>query len=307
MRKLSELLEFLTETMSMTDIYQPAIILYLLEQNGTANKADLAKVLSGYDESVQEYYEKILMRWPKITLTKHNIVTYDRRSRTFSLNFDLRDTTLIEKTKAVCKAKIGEWIKRRAARSGISAIEASKRYRVLKAAKGKCELCGISSKLSPIDIDHIIPRSEADKHAYIVKDGIRMHLDDERNLQALCFRCNRAKRDRDTTDFRLPSKKLVRERIPQYILNSGQTPITKQLHQDQLMPRLLEKLTEEHAELLADTVIEEIVDMIEVLLSIAKILGYTENETLRFLHKKRDEKGGFDSGIFLIDVINPES
>lgn len=289
MRELSELLEFLTETMSMTDIYQPAIILYLLEQNGTANKTDLARVLGGYDESVQEYYERVLMRWPKITLTKHNIVTYDRKSRSFYLNFDLSDTSLIEKTKAICEAKIREWIKKHTARTGIPGVEASKRYRVLKAARGKCELCGISSKIAPIDVDHIIPRSQADKRGYVMKDGMWMHVDDERNLQALCFRCNRAKRDLDTTDFRLPQKRLVRERVPEYILNSGQPPITKQLREEQLMLQLLEQLIEEHAELLANPDIEGITDMIEVLLSLAKILGYTEDETQGFLHKKRAE------------------
>ena len=87
MRDLHELLVFLTKKMSMTEIYQPVIILHLLEQGGIASKADLARTLSGYDESVQEHYERILMRWPKATLTKHEVVTYDRKSKVFSLNF----------------------------------------------------------------------------------------------------------------------------------------------------------------------------------------------------------------------------
>lgn len=60
----------------MSEVYQPAIILYLLEQGGTATKTELARTLSGYDESVQEYYQRILMRWLKTTLTKHKIVTF---------------------------------------------------------------------------------------------------------------------------------------------------------------------------------------------------------------------------------------
>ncbi len=69
MRQLNELLFFLKKKMSMTDLYQPAIILHLLEHKGTATKTELARTLSGYDRTVQEYFERIVMRWPKITLT----------------------------------------------------------------------------------------------------------------------------------------------------------------------------------------------------------------------------------------------
>jgi predicted house-cleaning noncanonical NTP pyrophosphatase (MazG superfamily) len=253
MRELSELLEFLTQKMS------------------------------GYDESVQEYYQSILMRWPKITLTRHNIVTYDRKRKTFSLNFDLEDVSLVERAKAICEEKTREWIDKQAAKSDTPRIEASKRYRVLRAAKGKCELCGISAKISPIDIDHIVPRSKANKEGYISKDGARMRIDDERNLQALCFRCNRAKRDADSTDFRMSQRKLVRDRIPEIIQRSGRTPVVKRLKGNQLAVQLKEKLTEEHAELLANTDIDEISDMIEVLLAIAKLNGYTATEVMDYL------------------------
>ena len=303
MRDLQELLVFLTKKMSMTEIYQPVIILHLLERGGIASKADLARTLSGYDESVQEYYERILMRWPKTTLTKHEVVTYDRKSKAFSLNFNLGDTHLLRRAKTICEEKIKEWMDKRSVRSDVPKAEASRRYRVLKAARGKCELCGISSKLMPLHIDHIVPRTKADRQGYIVKDGIRMHVDDERNLQALCFRCNTAKRDQDSTDFRLPAKKLVRDRIPEIIRVSGRTPVTKQLKGKQLESQLFEKLTEEHAELLANTSMEEILDMIELLLSIAKGMGYTEEETLDFLHRKRDTHGSFDTGTFLLKIV----
>lgn len=287
----------------MSEVYQPAIILYLLEQGGTAGKADLARVLSGYDEPVQEYYQRILMRWPKITLTKHQIVTYDRKSRTFSLNFGLEDVSLVDRAKAICEEKIREWIVRQAAKSDSPLVEASRRYCVLKAARGKCELCGISAKIAPIEVDHIVPRNKADKQGYILKDGVRMQVNDERNLQALCFRCNRAKRDQDTTDFRPSASKLVRDRIPEIIQGSGRIPVTRRIRDRELKEQLLEKLTEEHAELLADTGVEEVVDMIEVLLSISAALGHTEDETLQFLYEKRAENGSFSEGIVLMDIV----
>lgn len=176
MRPLDELLQFLNSKMSMTEIYQPVIIRYLLEQDGTATKTELAQVLSGYDESVQEYYQKVLMRYPKATLTKHEIISYSKENKAFQLNFELNSGQDLQKAKAICEEKILDWIKKRSTGSASSSQLASKRYRILKAARGKCELCGISAKISPIDIDHIVPQSKADKHRKIVKDDISREL-----------------------------------------------------------------------------------------------------------------------------------
>lgn len=302
MRSADQLIAFLTETMSMTDIYQPAVVLHLLEQGGTASKQNLARTLSGYDRSVQEYYEKVLMRWPKATLTKHGIVSYKRKEKTFTLDFDLTDQDAVAKAKRICEAKIAEWIQKKAERDPSGGVEASTRYRVLKAARGRCELCGITSKLAPIDIDHIVPRNDADKNGFVVKDGVRMPLDDERNLQALCFRCNRAKRDKDKTDFRLPEQKLVRDGIPDIIRASGRMPVTRSLAGREFIDRLFEKLVEEHAELLASESVEEIADMIEVLFALGQQLGHDEQTIMHRRSAKRQERGGFDHGLYLTQI-----
>lgn len=303
MRPANQLVSFLTHTMSMTDIYQPAVILHLLTHGGNASKQDLARTLSGYDQSVQEYYEKVLMRWPKSTLMKHGVVSYDRKEKAFSLVFDLTDETAVKEAKSICEQKIAEWIQKKAERDPSGGVDASTRYRVLKAARGRCELCGISSKLSPIDIDHIVPRSHADKHGFVVKDDVSMPLDDERNLQALCFRCNRAKRDKDKTDFRLSQQKLVRDRIPEIIQASGRTPVTHTIEGRELVERLLEKLLEEHVELLEAKSLDEIADMIEVLFALAKHLGHSEEAVLTRRKAKREICGAFDRGLFLTQIL----
>jgi predicted house-cleaning noncanonical NTP pyrophosphatase (MazG superfamily) len=298
-----QLISFLTDTRSMTDIYQPAVILHLLTHGGTASKQDLAKTLRACDQSVQEYYENVLMRWPKATLTKHGVVTYDRKAKTFSLAFDLADKAAVAEAKSICERKIAEWIQKRAERAPSGGVDAATRYRVLKAARGRCELCGISSKLSPIDIDHVVPRHHADKHGFVVKDEIRMPVDDERNLQALCFRCNRAKRDKDKMDFRLPPQKVVRDKIPEIIEASGSTPVIRALEGRELTDRLLEKLLEEHVELLESESLDEIVDMIEVLFALAKQLGHSEEAVLLRRKAKRDERGGFDRALYLTQIL----
>src|SRR5262249_24089267 len=123
-----------------------------------------------------------------------------------------------------------------------------------------------------------------------------------RNLQALCFRCNRAKRDKDDTDFRLPEQKLVRDRIPDSIGTSGRTAVTRVLQGRELIDRLFEKLVEEHAELLASESLDEVADMIEVLFALAKQLGHSEEAVILRRKAKREERGGFDRGLYLIEV-----
>jgi len=68
-------------------------------------------------------------------------------------------------------------------------ISGSIKYRVLTRAKGRCECCGAHEHQRALEVDHIVPRNQGGS-------------DDLSNLQALCFRCNAAKRDTDTTDFR---------------------------------------------------------------------------------------------------------
>lgn len=303
MRQLTDLIDFLNGRMSMTDIYQPAIILHLLERDGSASKADLARTLSGYDAAIQDYYEKIVMRWPKITLTKHDVITYE--AKIFSLNFVLDDSGLIAEAKRICEEKIHTWIEKRPFQGANTTQNPSRRFRVLKAARGKCELCGISAKIDPIDIDHIIPRNKADKQGYVLKDNVRIHVDDERNLQALCYRCNRAKRDLDTTDFRLPRSKIIRERSIVYGADGEPSTTVRHLVGKELEKRLYERLVDEHVRLLdtgsTESLEEKIADMIDVLLAIAKAAQFTEQQVIELIRAKRTSEGGFDAGLFLID------
>ena len=44
--------------------------------------------------------------------------------------------------------------------SNLDAVPGSVRYTVLKEAAGRCEACGISSRETQIDVDHIIPRAK---------------------------------------------------------------------------------------------------------------------------------------------------
>jgi len=72
-------------------------------------------------------------------------------------------------------------------------VSGTLRYEILKRAKFRCELCGISTEEKALEVDHILPRNLGG-------------TDDESNLQSLCYSCNAMKRDRDDADFRGVSK-----------------------------------------------------------------------------------------------------
>lgn len=68
-------------------------------------------------------------------------------------------------------------------------ISGTLKYEVMKRARYRCELCGTSAAEIALEVDHIQPRSLGGS-------------DDLNNLQALCYRCNARKSNKDATDFR---------------------------------------------------------------------------------------------------------
>lgn len=300
---MSAISDFLRDKMSMTDVYQPVVIKELLQQGGSESRNALARVLSQYDLSVTAYYKRVLMRWPKTTLMKHGVVDYDRREQVFRLLLLPDDEKGRREAIELCDEKIQQWLSARLGRGATSEASASIRYRVLKTAGGKCQLCGISASISPIDIDHIIPRSKANKFNKVLKDGVWIDADSITNLQALCFRCNRAKRASDETDFRR-TKKLVRDKVPDEMRASGRRPIIKTISGAPLMTALCEKLAEEHAEFLSEMdpskKLNELADIIEVAVAIAAQHGLSEPGLSQLVHDKRAVKGGFFEGAFYL-------
>ena len=276
--------------MSLTDVYQPVVIKELLLHEGTRTKADLAAALAAYDLAVQEYYMRIVMRWPKITLTNTGSSTIS--GAVACSDFCHTRITPMHGWKpcAFAKKKIGDWQEKKKPRERAPEAGASVRYDVLKEAHGKCQLCGLSAEIRPIDIDHIIPQSKAHKNGKVRLHGRLIDVNDRENLQALCFACNRAKRDAYETDFRRRNK-LVRDRIPEIIEAEGRRPLVKALFGQKLRAALFDKLTEEHAELLAakDGVhrLEELADLAEVIFALAAEFGDDQDEFLLRVQAKR--------------------
>ncbi len=183
----------------MSHVYQPLLVRALVDSGGTATLRQLAQVFLSQDESQLLYYEKRIKEMPLKVLRRHNVV----ESNGQLVSLTTPNLTLEQKAhiRMLCEQRLQSFVQKRGI--GIwdyrlldeEPIPDSLRFQVLKASGGLCQLCGISAKERPIDVDHIIPRS---------RDG-KTEL---ANLQALCSKCNRSKRNQDDTDFRswsLPS------------------------------------------------------------------------------------------------------
>ena len=93
--------------------------------------------------------------------------------------------------------------------------------------------------------------------------------------------------------------KLVRDKIPEIIQNTGKTCATHILSKNEYIASLDMKLQEEVAEYLEDKNLEELADVVEVLRAICIARGYTLEELEKMRAKKADERGGFEKRIYL--------
>jgi len=98
--------------------------------------------------------------------------------------------------------------------------------------------------------------------------------------------------------------KLVRDKIPEIIENSGKKPVTHTLSDEEYISELDKKLNEECAEYQADKSIEELADMLEVMYAIAEVRGWTVSELEAVRKAKVEKRGGFKDKIYLEYVEN---
>ncbi len=187
------LFEFISIKMRMAHIYQPVMLMELLKSDGKASVTQIAQSLLKYDVSQVEYYEHITKNMVGKVLTKNRSITSKKVMNIDSMDFILSPSEVKELIQ-LCESKIDAYLEKRSdpwshRKKSSGYIPGTLRYKILSRAKFRCELCGISADKKSLEVDHIIPRN---------KGG----LDDESNLQSLCYSCNAMKRDRDDTDFR---------------------------------------------------------------------------------------------------------
>jgi diadenosine tetraphosphate (Ap4A) HIT family hydrolase/5-methylcytosine-specific restriction endonuclease McrA len=187
-------LEEYLHRMRMSHIYQPVMIQTLLINDGVATTTEIARALLNYDQSQVEYYEERVRQMVGKVLTKNKVVIRERNIYQLATGEKLTEAEK-EHLIALCDEKIQQYIDKRGEaifqhrHRNRKPVPGSVRYQVLKRAKGRCELCGISKELKALEVDHIVPKNHGGE-------------DDISNYQALCYTCNANKRDTDSEDFR---------------------------------------------------------------------------------------------------------
>jgi predicted house-cleaning noncanonical NTP pyrophosphatase (MazG superfamily) len=100
--------------------------------------------------------------------------------------------------------------------------------------------------------------------------------------------------------------KLVRDRIPEIIKNSGRNPITSKLDSERFFEELYNKLDEEVLEVRGagdrDNLLEELSDVLEIIKAFAEAQGSNLKEIEELREKKEHERGGFKEKIYLEDI-----
>ncbi|TKD70682.1 nucleoside triphosphate pyrophosphohydrolase [Pseudalkalibacillus hwajinpoensis] len=100
--------------------------------------------------------------------------------------------------------------------------------------------------------------------------------------------------------------KLVRDRIPEIISNTGKTYETRILTDDEYRSALRKKLLEETNEFLEsesdEEAITELADVLEVIHMLTKSHGTSIEEVENVRKRKADERGSFNGKIYLLSV-----
>ena len=97
--------------------------------------------------------------------------------------------------------------------------------------------------------------------------------------------------------------KLVRDKIPEIIANSKKVVCFRYLEGEEYKEALERKLDEEVAELHENLSIEEFADVAEVLYALIEACGYRVIDVIKCRERKRAEKGAFDRGAYLEEVM----
>lgn len=98
--------------------------------------------------------------------------------------------------------------------------------------------------------------------------------------------------------------KLIRDKIPQIITDSGSKFDTHIATKKEYTEMLEAKLKEETTEYLEDKNLKELADVMEVLFSLAENLGYSEQDLINKRIERNKQRGGFKERIILEKVYD---
>ncbi|MCE2991621.1 MAG: nucleoside triphosphate pyrophosphohydrolase [Candidatus Jidaibacter sp.] len=105
-----------------------------------------------------------------------------------------------------------------------------------------------------------------------------------------------------TQAHRFKVDKLIRDNLPHIMRASGIQVFERVMEKDEYLKRLKDKLLEEAKEVIASgsakEMREELADLLEVMLALAKVYGMEFTDIQQAAEQKRADKGGFDNRIY---------
>ena len=96
--------------------------------------------------------------------------------------------------------------------------------------------------------------------------------------------------------------KLIRDKIPEIIEQSGKKCIVEVMDNDTYIEYLDQKLNEELSEYQQDKSIEELADLLEVMYAVVVARGYSVAELERIRLEKSEKRGAFEKRLLLKSV-----
>ena len=96
--------------------------------------------------------------------------------------------------------------------------------------------------------------------------------------------------------------KLIRDKIPEIIEQSGKKCIVEVMDNDTYIEYLDQKLNEELAEYQQNKSIEELADLLEVMYAVVVARGYSVAELERIRLEKSEKRGAFEKRLLLKSV-----
>jgi|TARA_B110000467_G_C18186193_1_gene403415 predicted house-cleaning noncanonical NTP pyrophosphatase (MazG superfamily) len=96
--------------------------------------------------------------------------------------------------------------------------------------------------------------------------------------------------------------KVIRDKIPEIIKESGKKYNLKQLDDTSFLIELEKKMVEELGEYQESKNVEELADILEVIYRISELRGINHDELEKLRENKAQKRGKFTSNLFLIDA-----
>ncbi|WP_083821322.1 nucleoside triphosphate pyrophosphohydrolase [Candidatus Odyssella thessalonicensis] len=105
--------------------------------------------------------------------------------------------------------------------------------------------------------------------------------------------------------------KLIRDRSPQFLQDSGINVFHRVMGQDefirQLKQKLLEEVQEVHTALSPEEMLEELADLLEVIYALTTCQGFSLADLEAQRLQKKEARGGFEGRLYIAAVEIPEN